>query len=303
MTNYSLAITQKTLLGKLMSVFRTNIIALISLLSLWIILASPAYGDNSQKLRGEVFCYPAKTVPKIKARLDSIKAARRDVVNVQFDPKFIIKDGGAWPDNFYLAQGDDVVTYMPFSRKDGRVPTFLEAVSRHPNTDICVKDLSRAHRSEHDEGLYFEMGLSPIFHNSSGTHSAAELEKGMQDAKIFYKKMIPAALRPFMPETRYLAVKYSDLALQDPQAEAQIYAQTTRGPVLLDMQRYKEKFVIAYKDMQKIDASALIIRGGAYTLQPVPSPKFMRRFDKGTQEGGQENSDQMDVDDESLSLK
>ena len=94
-----------------------------------------------------------------------------------------------------------------------------------------------------------------------------------------------------MPDTRYLAVKYNDLALQDPQAEAQIYAQTARGAVLLDMQRYKEKFVIAYKDMQKMDASALIIRGGDYTLQPVPSPKFMRRFDKGTQEGDQDGSD------------
>ena len=74
-----------------------------------------AYGQTSKiteasETRGEIFCFPAKGVPKIFERINGIDAKRRDVVDVNFDPKFIIKDGGAWPDAFYLAKDGVKIT-------------------------------------------------------------------------------------------------------------------------------------------------------------------------------------------------
>jgi len=174
--------------------------------------------------RGEIYCFPAKDVPKLVARIDKVDAKRRDVVDVKLDPKFLIKDGGVWPDAFYLAREGEIVTQMPVSREDGRVPNFLEAVEAAPDTDICVVDPTRADKPEDDEGLYFEMGLSPLFQIATGEHDMSVLKKGARDAKSFYKKMIPAAFRMFMPDTNYLAVKYRDPTLQTADATAAIFA-------------------------------------------------------------------------------
>ena len=56
---------------------------------------------NDAELRGETFCFPAKDVPKLVRKLSEVKADRRDIVDVQLAPRFIIKDEGDWPERFY----------------------------------------------------------------------------------------------------------------------------------------------------------------------------------------------------------
>lgn len=236
--------------------------------------------ESSHGIRGAIYCYPAKGVPKIVERINAIEAKRRDVVDVNIDPKFIIKDGGVWPKSFYLAKDGEPITYMPFSRKDGRTPTFLAAIAAHPDSDICVDDPTRADKPADYEGLYFEMGLSPQFHTAIGEHDMADIAKGSRDAKVFYKKMIPSIYRIFMPDTEHLAVTYEDPALQAPEAQAEIFARVGQVDIPLEFERHKEMFVISGTALAQMGATALIVRGGAYDLQPVPSPSVLRKFDK-----------------------
>jgi len=140
----------------------------------------PQMAAAETKLRGEIFCFPAKDVPKIVDNLKEVSKARRDVAVV---------------------------------KPSGYTPTFIDKVYANKDSDVCVADKTRAARPEYDEGLYFEMGLSPLFHNNSGRHDMAELKEGTKDGKRFYKKMIPAAVRLFMPDTDYLAIKYDDMRL------------------------------------------------------------------------------------------
>ncbi len=233
------------------------------------------------KTRGEVYCYPAKGVPKMVSRLESIEDKRRNIVNVNIDPKFLIKDGGVWPEAFYLAQDGEVITDLPVSREDGRVPNFIEAINAAPESEICVLDPTRADRPEDDEGLYFEMGLSPFFQTTTGEHNIAEIKEGSRDAKSFYKKMIPAGLRMFMPDTNYLAVKYQDPKYLKPEATPKIFARVDDKDIALEFERHREMFIVSGQDLHKLGASALIIRGGDYDLMPVPSPSVMRRFGWG----------------------
>jgi len=246
--------------------------------------AQTAADSAARDTRGEIYCFPAKGVPKMVERIDSVDAKRRDVVDVKIDPKFIIKDGGVWPDAFYLAKNGEILIDMPISRPDGRVANFIEAIKSAPNSDICVVDPTRADKPEDDEGLYFEMGLSPYFHTSTGEHGIEDLIEGSKDAKTFYKKMIPAALRMFMPDTDYLAVKYDDVKRQAPEATAEIYARVNGQDVAVGTERHKEMFVVSGEALKEMGASALIVRGGDYALLPVPSPSIMRRFGWGVED-------------------
>jgi len=231
-----------------------------------------AFADTPD-LRGETFCFPAKDVPKLVRELGEVKAERRDIVDVRLQPRFIIKDEGVWPDRFYLAKDGDVVTELPFSRETGAVPTFIEAATARPDTDICVDDPTRADRPANDEGLYFEMGLSPLFKTTTGQHSYAELEEAAKDGKKFYKKMLPAALAILMPDTDYFAIRMTD-------RKAVPVVKALSGDIqnALDVEPVSDMWVVSLDDIEDLEATHLVIDGGAYDLQPVPSPKTMRRF-------------------------
>jgi hypothetical protein len=226
-----------------------------------------------EKLRGETFCFPAKDVPKLVSELGEVKAERRDIVDVRLKPRFIIKDDGIWPDRFYLSKDGELVTEMPFSRETGAVPSFIEAASARPDTDICVDDPTRADRPYDDEGLYFEMGLAPLFKSTPGKHSLAELEEAAKDGKKFYKKMLPSALAIFMPDTDYFGIRMRD-------REAVPTAAAFSGDIenILELEPVNDMWVVSLDDIEDLDASYLVIGGGEYDLQPVPSPKTMRKF-------------------------
>ena len=238
-------------------------------------VAATAKAD-APALRGETFCFPAKDVPKLVSELAEVKDKRRNIVDVRLDPKFIIKDGGVWPDRFYLAKDGELVTDLPFSRETGDVPNFIEAASARPDTDICVDDPTRAERPETDEGLYFEMGLSPLFKSTPGQHGFAELEEAAKDGKSFYKKMLPSVVAMFMPDTDYFAVK-----MKDRSAVPVVLAVSSAAETPLPLEQVKDMWVVSLDDIEEANAESITLRGGAYDLQPVPSPKTLRRFGWG----------------------
>ena len=236
--------------------------------------ASSAHADD--ELRGEVFCFPAKDVPRIVTSLQNMKAARTDIVDVDIAPRFIIKDGGVWPERFFLRSAAGQETDIEVLKPSGSVPDFLPAVMADASADICVTDKTRAAKPKNDEGLYFEMGLSPFFHNRSGRHDMAEIFEGTKDGKSFYKKMIPAVARPFMPATDHLAIKYDDTK-QAPIIKAEVDGKL----VTLPSEMFKDFHVIPCKALEDLGASALVVEGGAYRLQPIVSVKTMKRFGWG----------------------
>jgi len=236
--------------------------------------ASSAAFAADDKLRGDTFCYPAKEVPKIVNELAQVKPDRRDIVDVRLQPRFIIKDGGVWPEKFYLAKDDgEIIMDMPFSRETGAVPDFIESTIKYPDSDICIGDPTRASLPEDDEGLYFEMGLAPLFKVTSGHHSLAELEKAAEDAKKFYKKMLPSVVSMFMPDTDYFAIK-----MIDPTAVPTAFASYGESESEISLVPVDEMWVLSIKDVMEVEGASLNVRGGPYDLQPVPSPKILRKF-------------------------
>ena len=103
-----------------------------------------------------------------------------------------------------------------------------------------------------------------------------ELKEGTEDGKNFYKKMIPGALAMFMPDTDYLAVKYEDRS-----APLRAFAVLDGVETLMKGEKVKDFYVISFEDMEDWKAEGLVVKGGPYNLQPVPSPSVMRRFGWG----------------------
>lgn len=231
---------------------------------------------ETSDLRGKTFCFPAKDVPKLVNKLAEVKVEYRNIVDVRLEPRFIIKDGGVWPEKFYLAKDGELVTDLPFSRETGGVPDFIAAATARPDTDICVDDITRAERPEDDEGLYFEMGLSPLFKSTTGQHDLAELKEAAKDGKKFYKKMLPKVISAFMPDTDYFAIR-----MIDRKAIPTVTAITGEASEMLDLEGFKDMWVVSLDDIKSVGANQLLINGGAYDLQPVPSPKTMRKFGMG----------------------
>ena len=257
----------------------TRTMIMTSLLLGSIFTVSSLAGADTVEKRGETFCFPTDKAVKIVDELSEVKSKYRNVVDVDIDPRFIIKDGGVWPERFYLAEKGKSVKNLPFSKEDGRVEGFMAAARANPETEICIDDPTRADRPADDEGLYFEMGLSPFFLNRSGHYDMTELKEGTHDGKSFYKKMIPGALAMFMPDTDYLAVKYEDTS-----TPLRAFAVLDGVETLMKGEKVKDFYVISFEDMEDWNAEGLVIKGGPYNLQPVPSPSIMRRFGWGQDE-------------------
>jgi len=234
---------------------------------------SSAVFAADDKLRGDTFCYPAKDVPKLVKELSKVKTKHRNIVDVRLQPRFIIKDGGVWPQKFYMAKDGVLVADMPFSRDTGEVPSFLGAAEKHSDADICIDDPTRAALPEDDEGLYFEMGLAPLFKVTTGQHDIADLQEAAKDAKKFYKKMLPDVVAMFMPDTDYFAIKMVDRS-----ATPAAFASLNQSETELTLVAVDDMWVVSLDDIMEVEGASLNVRGGAYDLQPVPSPKTLRKF-------------------------
>ncbi|WP_371396052.1 hypothetical protein [Fretibacter rubidus] len=229
---------------------------------------------DREGIKGLTSCFPAKYATEIKDKLADKSEKRRDVVDITFNPQFKIYDGGTLPDRFFLKLGQSEV---PFTVTDaGTVPDFSDVVIGGAGEgDICIEDAARQGRPADDEGLYFEMGLTPYFQTSGPRYSLTELEEGTKDGKSLYKTMVPAVARMFMPDTDHLSV----------QVEGDIVPIVTamKGEQVigdLKTERYGEGYIFALDDVEDMGADAVEI-STPHKLAPVPSIKTMRRFGIG----------------------
>ncbi|MGB0907644.1 MAG: hypothetical protein ACPGVT_09125 [Maricaulaceae bacterium] len=229
--------------------------------------------------RGETYCFPDKYAVKIVDRLADLKPTRRDVVDVNLDPKFFVLDGGGLPDRFFLrsktkSEIDFTIT------TDGDVPDFFDVINaqgeQRGKNDLCIRDKARIGRPNDDEGLYFEMGLTPYFKNTSGVYGLDLLREGTQDGKKIYKCMIPTIARLAMPSTNHISVRFDDegitpiiLAIKDGVSKP------------IETEFYNEAYVFDVSPLRKRGVDEVHIKGGKHSLAPVPSVKTMRRYGIG----------------------
>lgn len=253
----------------------------MGLLGASLLMAGTAFADDFDRdtLRGEVYCFPAKYATDLVEKLANADAAKKDVVDSQLAPRFRIFDGGDLPQRYFIRPEEPSLSEIDMTiDPDGRVPDFLAKVqTAEAGSDLCIKDAARIGRAGDDEGLYFEMGLTPKFKNRSGNYAFEELKEGTKDGKSLYKKMIPAVARMFMPDTKHLSLRYDDISTP-------LKIAAFKGAEALpeiETEYYNESHVFDLDDLKDMGADRLEISGGPFQLSPVPSIKTMKKFGIG----------------------
>lgn len=244
--------------------------------------STAAMADDYDKntVRKDIYCYPAKFATELVDKLMKASPDKKDVVDISLAARFRVFDGGGLPQAYFIRPENETgVSGTPLLiQPDGRVPDFLPKVqAAAAGSDLCIKDVNRVGRAGDDEGLYFEMGLTPKFKNRSGHYTMAELKEGTKDGKSLYKKMIPAVARMFMPDTEHLSLRYDDI---ETPFQATAYKGETALPKI-ETEYYNESHVFDLNDLKAMGADRLEITGGPYQLSPVSSVKTMRKYGIG----------------------
>lgn len=239
---------------------------------------SPALADDfdRNKLREEVYCFPLKHATDLVEELSTADANQKDVVDTVLAPRFRIFDGGDLPQRFFIRGASETNFTVD---AEGRVPDFLEKIGNaEDSAALCIQDINRIGRPGDDEGLYFEMGLTPKFKNRSGQYTLVELAEGASDGKVLYKKMIPKVARLFMPDTKHMSLRYEDITTP---FQISAFKDDVRLDDDIAAEFYNESHVFSLKALKKIGADRIVIEGGPYQLSPVPSVKMMKKFGVG----------------------
>lgn len=249
-----------------------------------------AFADdfNRDAVRGEVYCFPTKTAFETISKLQGADADRKDVVAPPITPRFRIFDGGELPQAYFIRDDDEQVLANIAIQPDGSTPDFVSKIQNADlKSEICIEDVNRIGRPGDDEGLYFEMGLTPEFKNISGRYTIEELAEGCKDGRSLYKKMVPAAVRLMMPSADHLSLKYE---APHTQFQAIAYKDGEALPAI-ETEIYNEAYVFDLNDLEDMEADTLVISGGAYSLSPVPSVKTMKKFGVGKKKIYMKNDD------------
>lgn len=207
-------------------------------------------------------------------RLGRVEADRRDVVDVRPRPRFTTTDGAPLPQQVWLRNRERSVAVRV--APDGAVEGDLlgDARSLGKRAEMCVRD-PRIADGTADNAFGFQAGLFPEFVSTSGTHTLAELREGGRDARSFYRKMVPALMRPLVPSLRHVAVSHP---LDDTDALPRVTA--WRGAEALGsppMEPVEPTQLLALDTLDALGADRITVEGD-YRLFPVPDAKTLRRF-------------------------
>ncbi|MEP6343946.1 MAG: hypothetical protein ABJ275_11595 [Maricaulaceae bacterium] len=232
--------------------------------------------ETTVELREEIRCFPAKGIRDFMGRFDSLEASQRDTIDVFFEPKFVIRDEGTYPDRYYLKQ-DGAEIDLPIN-EEGEVPDFVETVKNSAETsEICLQDKARAGTPVDQAGVSFSFPTSIRHIKADGTYDLATLKDGLKDGKSFYKKMVGGAMALLVPKMTHIVVSYDDETTA-PQILAFKDDVALEG---LESEFFDGAHVVRFKDLKKMGATHLKITGGDHSVAPAPSIKTMKKFGIG----------------------
>lgn len=232
--------------------------------------------DAAVELREETRCFPAKGIRDFVGRFDSLETSKRDTIDVFFEPKFVIRDDGTYPDRYYVKQGDKEID-LPIN-EEGEVPDFVETVKSSAETsEICLQDKARTGTPVDQAGVSFSLPTSIRHIKAEGTYDLETLKDGLKDGKSFYKKMVGGAMALLVPKMTHMLINYED-DTTPPQIQALNGETELEG---LEYEIFQGAYVVKYKDLKKMGATHLKVTGGDHSIAPVPSIKTMKKFGIG----------------------
>lgn len=239
-----------------------------------LLISAPALADDKAEvpeLRERINCFPAKSITKFVSKFQKIDAKKRDIVDMLFSAKFVVKDEGVMPERFFIRDKGAEDNFSLTS--DGDVPDFVKIATASETAEMCIDDPSRE-GTPRDSAFKFDIENDVHFLENYGYHEVAVLKEGLKDGKTHYKKMAPAPIRMLIPSLSHVMIEY-----ESEETAPQYMAMKGEAPLEgLDHELFCGQALIKLKDLEALEADGLKIMGGAYNLTPVPGPKALAKF-------------------------
>lgn len=240
-------------------------------------------GQGDTPLRELVTCFPAKGITEFVSKFQNIDADKRDTVDMIFDAKFKVNDGGVMPSRIFLRDAGTETDFMIDA--EGNVPDFVTIGKASETAELCSEDPSRVGTPRSGDDMRFSLESDVHFLTNDGYHDLATLQDGLKDGKTHYKKMMPGPMRMLVPTLKYVMIEY-DFEGTPPQYSAMKGQTPIEG---LDHETFCELPMIKVKDLEKFGANGLKVMGGTYKLTPVPGVKTLAKFTECSKDAEDEN--------------
>lgn len=229
-------------------------------------------GEEDTQLRELVTCFPAKGIVEIVSKFQNLDADKRDTVDMFFEAKFKVNDGGVMPNRIFIR---DAGTETDFTiDADGNISDFVAIGKASETAELCSEDPSRVGTARGGDDMQFSLESDVYFLSHNGYHDLAALQDGLKDGKTHYKKMLPGPMRMLVPSLKYVMIEY-DVEDTPPQYSAMNGQMPVEG---LSHETFCELPMIKVKDLEELGADGLKVMGGTYKLTPVPGVKTLARF-------------------------
>ena len=251
------------------------------------LLCTPALANDvdAPKRMETEYCFGTRGYLKQLAKFDELKPDRRDTVGPVLEMVFTMEEGEAATQRAELRQGEQVVP-IPLTQTGDEVRSGnLAALLRERRAEIedggeglrlCVVDPAREGRPWNDPGYSLQPGFGVRFHDSSGTHSLAQLEDGAKDGRRHWKKMA-GAMGFLVPKFDHVAVANADR--DNPPAVTALRGGVAVGAV--EGEYYDGARMVSLDALEALGADAIRVEADTYRLTPSPDAKTVARFAGG----------------------
>jgi len=226
---------------------------------------------EARDLRSHLTCKSLTSVIKFYGKLKALPAEKRDTIDTRLNAFVKIKDDGALPLRLYYTDGNRVTDFT--ITPEGKIQDFAKIADLNPEGELCIEDPARVGTPNDVPGLNFEIDVATTFLDKDGLHALTDLQDGVADGKAHFKALYGGGARNFfIPKATHIMVTYT-------QEESQARIKAAKADKFLDgltIESFDTFYIFALKDLETLGADSLHVSGGAYNLQPVPSPKKMK---------------------------
>lgn len=248
-----------------------KIIRLFSTMTLMGAIFAPCAIAQDSELRPALKCLPMESLAKLSDKMSSIPEKHQDVITPSLNARVEDNDGHGFPERIYFKDGEKETDLKVGS--DGKLTGISLDTPMSKTTELCLYDPERAALANDEARLGLSFSVD-IAYPKKTKYSLDQLEEGLEEGRVHYKKMMPGPVSLLVPKLTHVIVGY-----EDKNSEPKIYAMQGEDRLEgLAMEPFGHAWIIEVKALQKLGADHLSIEDDFEIIEPGASAETLRKL-------------------------
>lgn len=247
-----------------------NVLLFSTVALVGVILAPCAIAQDSEP-RPALKCLPMESLAKLSDKLSSIPEKHRDIIKPSLNASIEDSDGHGFPERIYFKDGDKETDLK--IDPDGKLIGVSLDTPMSKTTELCLYDPERAALAKDEARLGLSFSVD-IAYPKKAKYDLDELEEGLDEGRVHYKKMMPGPVSLLVPKLTHVIVGY-EKKNSDPKIYAMQGEERLDG---LDMEPFGYAWIIDVKALKKLGADHLSIEDNFEMIEPGASGDTLRKL-------------------------